>query len=661
MQGPARSQTTRALRTPARGGIAFGPHGPRSGIRWALRLAQCAACSVVSAAILASQAVASPADYTFVVIASEDDPGFVAGGFLDLALNNLGQVAHTRAPNVQNPTFAHGGAVVIGDGVTSRTIVDGSTPVPAGNFFRTFLNLGDPGSAKFSGVDLNDSGQVVFRADLNDRVSPPRVGDTGVGIFATDIDGNLVEIGTGDNDCCGAEPEFAEVGGAAINNRGAVVFGAREQTPSDPGFESVLILTRTTRDPVGSSMVALRDFDDSVFDPDVHRQVGTQIRLEMVPEVDDAGSVATTGDFTFTPAIGPLTFGKAILAGPADPPSTVVVGDGTVNEFSLVAAAQPSLDGTGRIGFLARPSGGNESLFDVDRMGGAPALLLAAVNPIDQVIDHDTNDAGAFAVTLLFDGYSSTGVFTGPDLELDRVLATGDTLFGRPVRFVEQGEINDLGQIAFRVTFADDSSNAIVRADPLGSSGGSPCPPSLPRPLAAPCLPAVAAELAAGSPVTIARSAPLDGDETAVGFALRFLTPDGDLTVTLDGATSATISADEQNVDEFVQRVVHLPLPISGARELSFTFDGPPGSAAQIADIELLIGAVGDPVAGGTFADGGGQPFASLADAGWSVSGSGTATVQAVPEPDASLLAAAALSTLIGVARRRGRSSKGST
>ncbi len=627
----------------------------------AAELARLAVGALAAATLGAGSAAASPADYTFVMIASENDPGFVASGFRDFALNNLGQVAYTRVGDVQSPTFAHGGAVVIGDGVTSRTIVDGSTPVPAGNFFQTFLNLGDPGSARFLDVDLNDSGQVVFRAELHDRVSPPRLGDTGAGVFATDIDGNLVEIGTGDNDCCGPEPEFAAVGGAAINNRGAVALGAREQTPSDPGSEPVLILTRTTRDPVGSSAVALRDFNDSFFDPDVARQVGTQISLdERVPDLDDAGSVVATGFFTFVPASGPITSGNAILAGPADPPFAVVVGDGTINEFSLETASQPILDNTGLITFVARPSGANESLFAVDRTGGAPALLLGAADPIDGVLSHDTNDAGAFVVTLGLAGFSQIGVFTGPDLERDRVLATGDTLFGRPVRNAQKGEINDLGQVALLVTFDDDSSQAIVRADPLGSSGNAQCPPSLPRPLAAPCLPAVAAELAAGSPVTIARSAPLDGDETAVGFALRFLTSDGDLTVTLDGETSTMISAEDQNADEFVQRVVHLPLPVSGACELSFTFDGPPGSAAQVADIQFLIGAASDPIEGGSFADGGGQPLASVADAGWTVSGSGTATVQAVPEPDAALLAVAALSTLIGVARRRGRSSKDS-
>ncbi len=621
----------------------------------AARLAQITTGDLVAAAMLAGSAAAAPADYTFVMIASDNDPGFVASGFLDFALNDLGQVAYAREGDVNSPTFAHGGAVIISDGVSSATIVDGATPVPAGNFFQTFLNLGDPGSANFTNVDLNDSGQVVFEAELHDRVDPPRIGDTGQGIFATDIDGNLVEIGVGDSDCCGPEPEFVAVGGAAINDRGVVSFATREQSPGAPGFEPAVILTRSTSDPAGSSAIALRDFNDSYYDPDAARQVGTQVRLDLFSDLDDAGSVVASGFFSFVPPVGDFTMGGAILAGPAVPPVAVTVGDGVVNPFSVSSAAEPEINNAGLIAFLANPNALDKSLFGVDLLGGPPELLVAAVTPIDQVFAHDTNDAGDVAVSLGFDGFTRTGVFTGPDLELDRVLGTGDTVFGRPVGNVLRGQINDLGQVGMLVIFADDGSQAILRADPLGSSGNDPCPASLPRQISTPCLPGFAAELQAASPVTIGRAVTLDGNETALAFVLRFRTPTGDLTVTLDGANPTTISATDQSVDEFVQRVVHLPLPVSGMHELAFTLDGPAGSIAQIGDIAFLIGAARDPIAGGTFTDGTGQPFTSVTDAGWTVTGPGTATLHAVPEPDAPLLVMAASATLLGMFRRHRR------
>lgn len=613
-----------------------------------------AAAGLVASLGLAGNATASPSDYEFVLIASENDPGFVANGFNGLALNDLGQVAYIRHGKVNSPTFAYGGAVLLADGVSSRTVVDGSTPVPAG-FFQTFLNLGDPGSARFKNVDLNESGQVVFEAHLNNRVSPWRLGDTGDGIFATDIDGTLVEIGVADNDCCGPEPEFSAIGRAAINNRGTVSLAAHEQTPGDASGPAI-ILTRETGDPVGSSTVALQDFDDSVFDPDLGRQVGTRIHLDLVSDLNDDGSVVGTGFYTFGPEVGDMVSGGAILAGPAVPPNVVVVGDGSVNPFSVSSDAAPEINGPGLISFLAYPSGLNASLFGVDLAGGTPGALLTATSPIDQVSAHDTNDAGDFVATVFFDGFSKNGLFTGPDLELDRVLATGDTLFGRPVRHAQSGRINNHGQIALLVTFGDDFSQAIVRADPVGSSGAGPCKPSLPGSLEAPCLPSVVAELEAGSPVTIGRTVTFDGDETALAFVLRFLSPDGDVTVALDGATEETISAGGDGAEDFVQRVVLLPLPVAGAHELSFTLDGPADSVAQIGDIALLIGAERDPIDGGTFADGTGQPFASVTDAGWTVTGPGTATLHVVPEPGVSLLAEAALATVLTLSRHRRRS-----
>ena len=472
---------------------------------------------------------ASPADYTFVQIASENDPGFVAQGFRDLAINDLGQVAYTRAPDVQSPTFAHGGAVLLGDGVQTSTLVDGTTSVPPDSFFVTFLNLGDPGSASFRNVDVNSSGQVVFEAQLNDRANPYRLGDTGTGLFATDLAGNLIGIGIADNDCCGPEPEFAELGRAAINDRGVVAFAAREQTPGDPlFFEPAMVVTRSTADPTGSTAVALREYNDSYFDPDLGRQVGTQIRLDLFAALDDAGTVVTTGYYTFVPPVGDIVQGSAVLAGPAEPAMTAVIGDGVVNPFNVVSG-QPAIADTGLVTFLATPSGMGTSLFGVDLPSDPPAAIVPAASPIDQVELHDSNDAGEVVVSVFLDGFTGSGVFTGPDLELDRVLATGDTVFGRTVQGARAGRINDRGQVALLVTFEDDGSQAILRADPVGAIDPGPCTPSLPGPLdEAACLPELAAELATGSPVTMSRPLTLDGDETAVAFALRFLTSSGD-------------------------------------------------------------------------------------------------------------------------------------
>ena len=57
------------------------------------------------------------------------------------------------------------------------------------------------------------------------------------------------------------------------------------------------------------------------------------------------------------------------------------------------------------------------------------------------------------------------GIFTGPDTITNKVIATGDSLFGSTVTFVAHPVINDPGQVAFRVSLADGTTS-IVRADP---------------------------------------------------------------------------------------------------------------------------------------------------------------------------------------------------
>lgn len=606
--------------------------------------------------VASDDAAAAPSDYEFVLIASENDPGFVANGFLDLAINDLGQVAYTRARDVNSPTFDHGGAVLLGDGTTTVTIVDGSTPLPPGSFFVTFLNLGDPGSGRFWDVDLNDSGQVVFQAELNNRASPPRIGDTGFGVFATDLDGNLVEIGVGDNDCCGPEPEFAAVGGAAINDRGVVALAVREQTPGE-GSEPALVVARSTHDPAGSSAVLLEDYNDTVFDPDLGRSVGTQTRLDLVCDLDDTGAVVASGYYSFVPAVGDPVMGTAVVSGPSVPPTPLVIG-GSSAGFYLGSDALPAIGNGDLVAFLGLPTTGDgTSLYGVDRMGGAAAPLVTASTPLDQVAKHDVNDLGAFVFSAWLDDFAGSGAYTGPDLDLDRVLATGDVVLGRPIDDVLDVRINDHGQVALFVRFADDGSEAILRADPVDLPDRGPCAPSLPGVLAEDCLPALAAELETASPVTISRTLSLDGDETAVAFALRFLGSEGSLSMTLEGANPTAISAEDLVPGEFVQRVVHLPAPVSGEHELAFTLEGPAGALAQIADVQLLVGAAADPIAGGAFVDETGQPFANLADAGWTIGGDGSAALVTLPEPDAGVLVAGfALLALAARSAREGRS-----
>ena len=66
---------------------------------------------------------------------------------------------------------------------------------------------------------------------------------------------------------------------------------------------------------------------------------------------------------------------------------------------------------------------------------------------------NDTGEA-VFMASLASGGF---GIFTGPDIVTDKVIATGDPLFSSTVTFIGHPVINNSGQIAFVASLADGS------------------------------------------------------------------------------------------------------------------------------------------------------------------------------------------------------------
>jgi PEP-CTERM motif len=88
------------------------------------------------------------------------------------------------------------------------------------------------------------------------------------------------------------------------------------------------------------------------------------------------------------------------------------------------------------------------------------------------------NNMGTVAF-LAFLRPEGSGIFTGPDAVADRVIGTGDPLFGSTVtslEFARQG-LNDAGQVAFVAQLAD-GRQVVVRADPA-QVGAVPEPSAL--------------------------------------------------------------------------------------------------------------------------------------------------------------------------------------
>ena len=77
------------------------------------------------------------------------------------------------------------------------------------------------------------------------------------------------------------------------------------------------------------------------------------------------------------------------------------------------------------------------------------------------------NKKGTVAFWALLDN-GIRGIFTGPDPVADKVIATGDLLFGLPVTDVNfpQGiGLNNRGQVAF-IAELNDGTEGVYRADP---------------------------------------------------------------------------------------------------------------------------------------------------------------------------------------------------
>ncbi len=146
--------------------------------------------------------------------------------------------------------------------------------------------------------------------------------------------------------------------------------------------------------------------------------------------------------------------------------------DGFQDFGLLVDAARPSISNDGTVLFFANLLPKGAGLFT--RRAGEEIQTIVT-NTEDSPFREfgtspgiNTHGQVAFRAVLREGGHC---MMTGPDLKADKVLCTGDELFGstvlgRPSFF---DGINDAGQIAFRVAL-EDGRTVIVRADPDGEA-----------------------------------------------------------------------------------------------------------------------------------------------------------------------------------------------
>jgi hypothetical protein len=103
---------------------------------------------------------------------------------------------------------------------------------------------------------------------------------------------------------------------------------------------------------------------------------------------------------------------------------------------------------------------------------GDPISIADTSGPFEYfgTLDLDNHDGVTFWAML--DGFELQGIYTGPGEARDRVIRTGDALFGSTVETLQLIGANDSGQIAFSARL-EDARSVIARAEPLPAAGAA--------------------------------------------------------------------------------------------------------------------------------------------------------------------------------------------
>jgi hypothetical protein len=276
------------------------------------------------------------------------------------------------------------------------------------------------------------------------------------GIFPRNIidvhDGTVLgQLDPGDEFRIGTGPDvFYEV---SINNRGSVAFtGSRLATCSF----------------LGSTYT---DFDQGIFRFDgatttTIATLGWPYDIGFLlafPSINEKNQVAFfVGSVLDLCAITP-----GIEAG------SMYVGDGTGLVKIAESYTAPSLNNRGEVGFI----GVNNGSLSIIVSDGTSTRIVADTNgpfaEFPQYLDSvprtgiSINDRSDVAFMAVLDN-GDLGIFTGPDVVKNKVIAIGDSLAGSSVSYLilSKQSLNNNGQIAFQATLADGRM-VIVRAEPI--------------------------------------------------------------------------------------------------------------------------------------------------------------------------------------------------
>ncbi len=376
--------------------------------------------------------------YTFTKIADSSGP---LQGFGRPAINNNGTVAfwtdvdmRVLPPGVSRDHSDYNTQqfIMTGNGGLLTTIYDGYEPLPGISYSTNNLNRE---------ADINDEGTVAFKVYAHSF----RIPSSDSGMFA----GNGGNISTiypfwryfSNENFSGLIP--SNVGTPAINNQGTVVFSSCCEfyngqfvptiTSYNNGLLSTIAIADSRRNDITIPLVSLSN-----------------------PTINDWGTISFNGVLKngfsgiFTTNSGQFT--------------PIADNSGIFNYLG-----KPAINNQGTIAFSALLDTGVSGIFTNN--GGKITTIVDSTSPFAEFGDVAIDNRGNLVFGASLD-VGGIGIFNGPNHVANKVIATGDVLFGSKVKYFAWGVngfrregFNDAGQIAFFAAL-EDGTQGIYRADP---------------------------------------------------------------------------------------------------------------------------------------------------------------------------------------------------
>ena len=359
--------------------------------------------------------------YAFIKIAETAPGGFASFSNVAPSVNASGTVVFQSG-------FAGVAGIYTGAGGATTTIADTNDPI--------FLSFGG------GPVSINAAGTASFRANRKAEAGG------GSGIF-TVSGGEATNIALSGASGGGVFTGFGS--DTSINIAGTVAFYATRNADVGGG-DGIYTGNGGPVAPVAQST-----------DPDI-----TGFGGGFAPMINAAGTVVFTAGIEGTPGSNSAIFarnGGSSTEIARNSPGVL----GTFSNFGV-----PSINFVGEVAFSAGlqdlnrgvyvgSGGGPTNIIDSGNPG-APTTLIDTTGPFSNgaSFNPSINTAGTVVFAAALDA-GGLGLFTGPDPVADKVIRTGDLLFGSTINnliFGNQG-FNDAGQIAF-LYFLDNGRSGIA-------------------------------------------------------------------------------------------------------------------------------------------------------------------------------------------------------